>query len=247
MILLEHILRKNKAFFLAYDQGLEHGPADLNMYNADPHYIFELAVRGKFTAVIVHRGIAERYYKHYRLKVPLILKLNGKTNLPKSSLFSSQLATVEEAVALGASAVGYTIYLGSEHEAEMLATFTEIARQAHKNHIPAIAWMYPGGQYLTDNDPHFLAYAVRVGLEIGADMVKVKWSGDAQALQWAVQVAGTMKVVVAGGNKHDEEMVYQQARQVLQAGASGLAIGRNIWQQEDPLTIAENLHKIIFG
>src|SRR3989344_1351316 len=121
MINLNKITKKGKAFYLAYDQGMEHGPVEFNDTNVDPKYIIDIAKKGKFTAMIFQKGIAEKYNKEIKSsKIPLIIKLNGKTNLYKGESFSEQLCTVKEAIKLGAKAVGYTIYIGSEHENKML-------------------------------------------------------------------------------------------------------------------------------
>src|SRR5512137_257706 len=107
---LKRITRRGKALFLAYDQGIEHGPTDFNDKNVDPKYIIKIAKEGKFTAVIFQKGVAEKYNSEIRAsKVPLIVKLNGKTSLVKGDPISRQLCTVEEAVLLGAVAVGYTL------------------------------------------------------------------------------------------------------------------------------------------
>lgn len=247
MVSLHDITKRGKAFFLAYDQGLEHGPEDLNFDNADPDYIFQLGIEGKFTAVIAHRGIAEHYYAKYRYKVPLILKLNGKTKLHPGPDFSPLLTTVDQAIALGACAVGYTIYLGSQRDDEMLATFAQIVNEAHAANIPAIAWMYPRGPKIAnDTDPAITAYAARVGMELGADMVKIKYPGSPDALHWVKQACGKTQVVVAGGAKQTKETLYQEVADIMKAGVAGLAIGRNIWQQEKPLEIAEKLRAIVF-
>ena len=121
------ILRKGKALFLAYDQGLEHGPTDFNDKNVDPNYIIEIAKKGKYTGIIFQKGIAKKYKKEITAsKVPLIVKLNGKTNLVKGEPISRQLCTVREAVKLGAAAVGYTIYIGSQRESIMMQEFEKI-------------------------------------------------------------------------------------------------------------------------
>ena len=115
---MNNFLRDGKGMLLAYDQGFEHGPsADFNDKNIDPNYILDIAAKGDFTGLVLHKGIAEKYYTG---KIPLIVKLNGKTNLPKGEPVSTQVCSVEEAVSLGAKGVGYTIYLGSAHESLML-------------------------------------------------------------------------------------------------------------------------------
>ncbi len=246
MVSLQKITRKGKAFFLAYDQGLEHGPRDLSVTNADPDYIFQLAIHGKFTAVITQKGVAQKYYHPYRFKIPLIIKLNGKTSLSQAEPYAGLLCTIEEAVSLGASAVGYTVYVGSKRESEMLEIFSAIVYEAHAHGLPVIGWMYPRGEGVDDTDPAIVTYAARVGLEVGADIVKVKYPGSEQALSWLVHCAGNTKVVISGGSKATEEDVVATTKAVMASGTLGLAIGRNIWQQENPLEMAAKLREVIF-
>ncbi|MFH1801865.1 MAG: hypothetical protein ABH864_00265 [archaeon] len=249
MVSLNKILKKGKAIFLAYDQGIEHGPVDFNDKNVDPNYIIKIAKEGKYNAVIFQKGIAEKYQKEIRSsKVPLIVKLNGKTSLRKGEPMSTQLTTVKEAIKLGAKAVGYTIYIGSEHEPEMLKEFEKIQRNAHAKSIPVIAWIYPRGKGTKGkSDKELLAYACRTGLEIGADIVKVHWNGkNANDLKWAAKSAGKTKVVIAGGEKTHEVELLKEAREAMQSGCIGLAIGRNIWQNDKPLEITKRLKRIIW-
>ncbi|GBE19857.1 MAG TPA: fructose-bisphosphate aldolase [Candidatus Pacearchaeota archaeon] len=245
---LNKLLRKGKAFFLAYDQGLEHGPTDFNDKNADPNYIIDIAKKGKYTGVVFQKGIAEKYNKEIKKsKVPLILKLNGKTNLVKGDPISTQLSTVEEAHKLGASAVGYTIYLGSIHESEMLQEFEKIQRKAHKRGLPVIAWIYPRGKSIKGkSERELMAYSARTGLELGADIIKIRYNGSPKDLKWAVKNAGKTKIVIAGGIKKSESLLLKQTKEIVQAGAIGLAIGRNIWQSKKPLEITRKVQKIIW-
>ncbi len=243
---ISQILKKGKALYLAYDQGLEHGPTDFNDKNVNPEYILEISEKGKYTAVILQKGIAEKYKE--KIKVPLILKLNGKTNLLKGEPISRQLCTVKEAVKLGASAVGYTIYLGSLHESTMLQEFEKIQREAHSIGLPVIAWIYPRGKSVKNKSSgKLMAYCARVGLEIGADIIKIKYNGKFKDLKWAVKNAGRTKVVIAGGIKKRETLLLKQVREIMKAGCIGLAIGRNVWQSSNPLQLTNKLKKIIWG
>ncbi len=246
---LNKILEKGKAIYLAYDQGLEHGPTDFNSKNVDPLYIMDLAKKGKFTGLILLKGIAEKYNEEIKKsRIPLILKLNGKTNLVDGEPISSQLCSVDEAIELGASAVGYTIYIGSQHESKMLEEFEKIQTEAHDKGLPVIAWVYPRGkEVMTKKGPELMAYAARTGLEIGADIIKIKYNGTKKDLKWAVKSAGKTKVVIAGGMKKDETMVQKQVKEIMNSGCIGLAIGRNIWQSKDPMKMTKNLKKIIWG
>ena len=245
---LTKLLTKGKALFLAYDQGLEHGPTDFNDKNVDPNYIIEIAKKGKYNAIVFQKGIAESYKDEIKKsKIPLILKLNGKTNLVEGDPFSTQLCTVKEAIKLGASAVGYTLYIGSMHESKMFKAFEKIQKEAHKNNLPVIAWIYPRGKSIKNKSKtELMAYATRVGLELGADIIKIHPEGGKKELAWAVKSAGKTKVVIAGGSKKGEQDLLKQTREIIQAGAIGFAIGRNIWQSKDPIKLTNKLKKIIW-
>ena len=240
-------LKDGKGLLLAYDQGFEHGPStDFDDRNIDPNYIIQIAVDGQFTGLVLHKGVAEKYYNG---KLPLIVKLNGKSNLPKGEPISSQVCSVEEAISLGAKGVGYTIYLGSAHENIMLQEFGEIQEQAHDEGIPAIAWVYPRGEAVkNDTSQEIVSYAARAGLEIGADAVKIKYTGDSNSFKWAVKAAGVVKVFMSGGPKAPtDETFLGQVKGAMDAGATGLAVGRNVWQHQNPLKMATALREIIFN
>jgi len=246
---LRKIVRKGKAMFLAYDQGMEHGPTDFNDKNVDPEYIIKIAKEGGFTGLIFQKGVAEKYIDSIRkAKVPLIVKLNGKTSLVKGDPISGQLCSVDEAVELGAAAVGYTIYIGSEHEEEMLGEFVAIQKEAHKKGLPVIAWIYPRGKGTRGKKKKdLLAYAARVGLEVGADIIKIHSHGVKDDLAWAVKSAGRARVVIAGGAKKNEKALLKEIEDGVDVGITGIAIGRNVWQAKKPLVLARKLKKVIWG
>jgi class I fructose-bisphosphate aldolase len=247
---LQPFLKKGKAMFLAYDHGFEHGPKDLKGKSFDPEYILDLAVKGGYTGIILQKGIAEKYYTgtKYQKQVPLILKINGKTNLrPQEEPFSTINCRVEYAKKLGAQAVGYTIYLGSEWEGKMFEDFGKIQEEAHSLGLAAIAWIYPRGKaVLNKTSSEITQYAARVGLELGADLIKIKYPGSEEAMRETVRLAGKTKVVLSGGPKQSEEEFLAIVQKVMRAGASGVAIGRNVWQRDEALAITEKIKQIIF-
>ena len=273
--LLERIMPGGRAMILAYDQGFEHGPRDFleNPESSRFEYILDIAQRGKFTGIVVHAGLAEKYQSEITsADVPLILKLNGTTELyTEEDPYSPQLRSVEDAIALGASAVGYTVYTGSKYGDQMHREFAAVVRDAHARGIPVIGWMYPRGKSLfdrksasktfkialeehehgnlaIDETPAIVAYGARIGLELGADIVKVKYTASPDTFQWVVRCAFPTKVVMSGGlmTKTDEEFL-SKVEDVLAAGAAGIAVGRNIWQRQDPLAISQKVHQLIFG
>ncbi len=242
------IFKKEKALILAYDHGMEHGPKEFNLTNVDPEHIVEIAIKGKYSALACQQGIAKYYVDHHRKRVPLIVKLNGKTNIPQIEPVSLANCSVKRAVDLRADAVGYTIYLGSEYEKEMLKEFGKIVEEAHDYLIPVMAWIYPRGRFVHDElHTDVLAYAARVGLELGADAIKLKYNSDKEGFKWVVKSAGKAKVMVAGGPKVEGgDKFLREVKDFIEAGASGMAVGRNVWKSDKPLKVTKALKAIIF-
>lgn len=248
---LKKIMTDGRAMYLAYDQGFELGPEELPNEAINPEYVLDLAVKGKFNAVILQKGLAEKYYTGSKLQkqIPLIMKINGKASIWKGGdLYSRQNCSVEYAQKLGASAVGYTIFLGSAHDGEMFQDFGRIVEEAHNFKMPAIAWVYPLGEYVDNGkSPEMVAYAGRIALELGADMVKLKYCGSTETFSRAVKAAGRTKVVLSGGPRLGQaNEFFEMVESVMEAGAVGVAVGRNVWQHVVPLEITEKIRQIIF-
>ena len=245
---INKLMTNEKTLILAYDQGLEHGPsADFNLKNVDPQYVIDIADKGRYNALVLHNGVAEKYYHNGSHKVPLIVKLNGKTNIPKVEPYAGLLCSIKRAVNIGAQAVGYTVYIGSSHEAEMFSQFSKIVEEAHDYSIPVVMWAYPRGQSVANPlATEVLAHAARVGLELGADFVKINYNNDIEAFRWVVEAAGRARVVVAGGERMGDKEFLSKTRDVLEAGAAGIAVGRNVWQNEHPFLMTQALKKVIF-
>jgi len=248
--LIQPFLKNDKAMFLAYDHGIELGPEVLIGKSIEPEYILDLAVKGGYTGIILQKGIAEKYYfgSHYQKDIPLILKINGKTNISQvAEPYAPLNCSVDYAKKLGAKAVGYTIYLGSGQEARMLEEFGRIQERAHQLNMAAIAWVYLRGASIENEyDPKLIIYAARIGLELGADIIKIKYPGSEQFFRKAVQAAGKTKVVLSGGPKLEDDEILKIIESVIKAGAIGIAVGRNVFQHQDPFLITEKIKKIIF-
>lgn len=242
----DRLIRKRKSMFLSYDHGLEHGPANMNERNVDPQYILDIAIEGGYTGVILHHGIAEKYYHGAYKEVPLIIKLNGKTSL--SEPVSRQICSVKRAVKIGADAVGYTIYDGSKAEPELFNEFGRIVEEAHDYGLPVIAWMYPKGKEVEDDlSNESIAYAARVALELGADFIKIKYNGDLENLQWVERCSGRAKLLISSQNKKSPKEFLNEAYDcVVEAGCSGIVVGKNVWMDEKPFSMSKALEQVVF-
>jgi class I fructose-bisphosphate aldolase len=243
------LTRDGKVLVLAYDHGLEHGPVDFDAVpeSADPDHVFEIAKHPAVTSLAVQKGIAEGYYPSYSDDVTLLAKLNGTSNLWMGEPDSAVNCSVEYAAEIGADAVGFTLYGGANNEVEMAEEFREVQEAARAQGLPVVMWSYPRGQGLkNDKKPKTIAYAARQGLELGADVSKVKYPGSTEAMQDVVDMAGDMKVIMSGGSKRSDEAFLSDVKGAIDAGAAGLAVGRNVFQRENPEQLLDALEQIIF-
>lgn len=255
--------------FLPIDQGLEHGPRDFfeNPESADPEFQLRLAEEGDFSAIVFQIGLAEKYMGRYAGRVPLILKLNGKTEVPSDDEALSPLnASVEDAVRLGADAVGYTLYVGSPAQDRDFRQLAQVRQEANRFGMPLIVWSYPRGKFVQAKGGQLtswaIEYAARVAQELGADVIKLNLPeydpekarltpapyntavfDEEEAVRRVVDAAGRSLVLVSGGSRVDEDDVLEKARLSMRAGATGIIFGRNIWQRAYPKALALT-HKI---
>jgi len=235
----------------AGDQKVEHlnddffGPGIAPQDN-DPEHLFMIASKARIGVYATQMGLIARYGSDYP-EVPYLVKLNSKTNLVKTSQadpFSSQWLDVSqvedfrEESGLKILGVGYTVYLGSDHEAEILHQAAQLVYEAHRHGYVTVLWMYPRGKAVKDEkDPHLIAGAAGVAAALGSDFAKVNYPEklgfeSSQVFKEAVQAAGRTKVVCAGGASLDVKSFLQRLHdQIHISGASGNATGRNIHQK----------------
>ena len=234
------LLKNDRSVMLACDHGLERGPKDFNLKNIDPQYVLDIALEGNYNSVILHSGIAEKYYHEAYKDIPLVVKLNGKTSSPYTASVSQQVCSVDRAIKLGASAVGYTVF-GPEQT--LLGEFGSVVERAHDYGIPVIAWMRPQSAAASTD---LLAYSARMGLELGADFVNVKYNNDPEGFKWVVKNAGRTRVLAAGGSKQNPKEFLHRSREILSTGATGIAVGRNIWQDHRPYALTQAVRDLMF-
>lgn len=242
------LARDGNVLILAYDHGLEHGPTDFDPVPAtmDPATVFEYATHEAVTGLAVQKGVAEAYYPSYNDDVNLLAKVNGTSNLWMGEHDSAVNWSVEYAADLGADAIGYTLYGGSNYEIAMAEKFRDIQEAARAHDLPVVLWSYPRGQGVkNDTADGVIAYASRLALELGADVAKVKYPGSQAAMEWVVDAAGPVKVIMSGGSKKDDLSFLKSVQSVMDAGGSGLAVGRNVWQRENPEQMLDALEQVI--
>ncbi|ABR56274.1 Fructose-bisphosphate aldolase [Methanococcus aeolicus Nankai-3] len=252
-----------KLMLFAGDQKIEHLNDDfygegIPLDDATPEHLFKIASKAKIGTFATQLGLIARYGKKYS-DINYLVKMNSKTHLVKTNQrdpISKALVSIEDIVefkknsGLNIAGVGYTIYIGSEFESEMLVEASKIIYEAHKNGLVVVLWIYPRGKAVKDEgDPHLIAGATGVGACLGADFVKVnypKCENPAEVFKEAILAAGETKVICAGGSSIDPKAFLQMLYdQIHISGAGGNATGRNIHQKT--LKEAVNLCNAIYA
>jgi fructose-bisphosphate aldolase/6-deoxy-5-ketofructose 1-phosphate synthase len=240
-----------RLMLFAGDQKVEHLNDDffgqgISPEDNDPEHLFMIASRARIGVYATQMGLIARYGSDYP-EVPYLVKLNSKTNLVKASeadpnstqwLDVQQVENFREESGLKILGVGYTVYLGSDHEAEILRQAAQLVYEAHRLGYVTVLWMYPRGRAVKDEkDPHLIAGAAGVAAALGSDFAKVNYPErpgfeSSQVFKEAVQAAGRTRVVCAGGASLGVKSFLQRLHdQIHISGASGNATGRNIHQK----------------
>ena len=262
---------------LPVDQGWEHGPARSFAPNPpayDPHYFPQLAVDAGLNAYAAPLGQIEAAADSYAGSIPLILKMNS-SNSHATTKDQAITASISDALRLGCTAVGFTIYPGSDQAFEMIEEIREITEEAKSVGLAVVLWSYPrGGDLSKDGETAIdvTAYAAHMAAQLGANIIKVKpptdfiESKDARKVYDAQKIdisslpariahvmessfAGKRLVVFSGGAAKGTDAVYQEIRALRDGGANGSIIGRNSFQRsrEDALELLSNVIKIYQG
>lgn len=254
-----------RLMLFAGDQKIEHLNDDfygegITPEDNDPEHMFKIASQGKIGVFASQLGLIARYGRDYA-DIPYLVKLNSKTNLVPTSqsdpistslIDVAQVAEFRENSGLKITAVGYTVYLGSEYEAQMLTEAAQAIYEAHQYGMISVIWCYPRGKAVPDEgDAHLIAGAAGTIASIGGDFVKVNppkkdGKADPALLKEAIQAAGRTQVVCAGGSSKQAEAFLQELHdQVHIGGTSGNATGRNIHQR--PLEEAVRFTNAIYA
>lgn len=255
-----------RLMLFAGDQKLEHFNNDfygkeIAADDANPQHLFQIASRANIGVFATQLGLISRYARTYR-DIPFLIKLNSKTNavpFDQRDPLSRAWFTVEQAInfsnsaALDVLGVGYTVYPGSDYEAEMLREAAQIVHQAHARGLITVLWMYPKGKAIKDeHDPHLIAGAAGVGACLGADFVKLKVplvdkEFKSEYMKEIVEAAGNTGVLCEGGSKENEkEFLTQLHSQIHEGGSRGSGTGRNIHQRplDDAIKMANAIYAV---
>ena len=244
-IRMERIIDRNtkRSVIVPMDHGVSSGP----IYGiTDLRDAIEQVVRGGANAIVEHKGMVGAGHRRSGKDVGLIIHLSASTSLSPYPNTKTLVCTVEEALSLGADAVSIHVNIGDDMERQMLSDFGMVSSRAREWGIPLLAMIYPRGEKIANEyDPGVLKHAARLGAELGADIVKISYSGSVESFREVI--AGCrVPVVIAGGEKMDSDReILEMVRGSIDAGGSGVSIGRNIFQHQDPTRMVGEISMIV--
>lgn len=232
-IRLERIMNRNtsKTVIVPMDHGVTVGPIQ-GLIRLDES--INLVAEGGANAIVEHNGMVGIGHRRYGKDIGLIIHLSGSTAFGPDPNHKVLVCSVEKAIKLGADAVSIHINLGAEDEPEMLRDFGFVSETCVEWGMPLLAMVYPRGPKVpSETDPGAVKHAARLAAELGADIVKVPYTGRMETFREVVEGA-PIPVVIAGGSKAGEEDTLRMVEEVIQAGGAGLSMGRNAFQHENP-------------
>ncbi len=234
LIRLERIMNREtgRTVIVPMDHGVTVGPIEGLI---DMKTTVNQVASGGANAIVIHKGLVEGGHRRRGKDVGLIIHLSGSTSLSPFPNAKTLVCTVEEAVKLGADALSIHVNIGNGTEREMLADLGWVAREARDWGMPLLAMMYPRGEKIQDEyDPTVIAHVARLGAELGADIIKVSYTGSVETFRKVV--AGCpVPVVIAGGPKMSSDRdILEMVKGSIEAGGAGVSIGRNVFQHRDP-------------
>ncbi len=244
-IRMERIINRNtgRTIIVPMDHGISVGPIDglKNMKSA-----VQNVADGGANAVVTHKGVVGEGHRGHGNDIGLIIHLSASTNLSLYPHAKTLVSSVEEAIKLGADAVSIHVNLGNGEEGKMLNDFGKVSYEARTWGIPLLAMIYPRGEKITNEyDPEAIKHAARVGNEMGADIVKVSYTGSVDTFREVVSGC-TIPVVIAGGEKMESDrQILEMVKGAIEAGGAGVSIGRNVFQHKDPKRMVQAISAIV--
>ena len=244
-IRMERIVDRNtgRTVIVPMDHGISLGPIKglINMKDT-----IQGVAEGGANAIVEHKGLVGEGHRGEGKDIGLIIHLSASTSLSPYPNVKTLVCTVEEAIKLGADAVSIHINLGDDQEREMLKDFGKVSNDARTWGMPLLAMVYPRGEKIKDEyDVEAVKHAARVGSEIGADVVKVSYTGSVESFKEVV--AGcSIPVVIAGGPKMDSDReILEMVKGSIEAGGNGVSIGRNVFQHKNPTRMVQAISALV--
>lgn len=244
-IRIERIINRNtgKTVIVPMDHGISSGPIE---GLKDMKSAVRMVSDGGANAIVEHKGLVGAGHRRKGRDIGLIIHLSASTSLSTNPNAKTLVCSVEEAIKLGADAVSIHVNLGNGSERDMLRDFGIVTNEAKTWGMPLLAMIYPRGEKIKDEfDVKYIKHAARVGNEMGADIVKVSYTGSVETFKEVVEGC-SIPVVIAGGPKMDSDReILEMVKGAIEAGAAGASIGRNVFQHKNPTKMVRAISSVV--
>ena len=246
---LSRILPDGRSIIFAFDHGIEHGPSDFPPDRKDARIVIREVVEAGVDAIMTTPGVAILTSDIWAGRVPLIVKVTGKTVLRPGDeqMLQSPIGGVREAVSLGADAIAATVYWGSKFEDYMLERWARLREEADSVGMPVLQLAYPRGPSIKNRySVEVVAYGARAAVEVGADLIKTYYTGSSETFREVVEAASGVPVLMSGGPKTENPIDFLRSVEgVMKAGGRGVVVGRNVFQSKDMRSMVKALRMIV--
>ena len=244
-IRMERLMNRmtGKTVIVPMDHGFTMGPIEGLV---KPREAVFQAGEGGANAVVLHKGNIDLTHRRCGNDMGLIIHLSASTLLSPDANYKVLVCSVEEAIKLGADGVSLHVNLGADREADMLRDFGIVSKKCQEWGMPLLVMMYTrGDKVLAENDEQYVKIAARVASEMGADMVKVSFTGSVESFARVVE-GSSIPVLIAGGEKaKNTKDVLTNVKMAIEAGGKGVSMGRNVFQHENPSLLLQAVSKIV--
>ncbi len=210
-----------------------------------PRVIAEAVIKGGANALLISPGF-------YRAVAPLIppsvavaLRVSLTAGLSAQGTQETPIASLETALRMDADAIAVSVFFGRAGDIDIYRWLAELTDASQRYDLPVIAEMMPPGE--RSYDAEAIAHAARIGMEIGADVIKTNYSGDVESFKQVVATAPVPIIVAGGPSKGDDTSTVTMVKEIVAAGAAGVAIGRRVWQADDPQAVTAEIYQALFA
>ena len=241
----DKIFYTKRFVLIPIDHGVTVGPIT-GIVNAKQ--TIDLVAKGGATAVVLHKGLVAPEYGGSGRNIGLVVHISASTALGTTTHKKVLVSSVEEVIKLGGDAVSVHVNIGAETESEMLFDLGTVSESCNNWGMPLLAMAYPRGPKVKDEyGVDVVKHAARVAAELGADIVKTNYTGSEESFKEVVRSC-PVPVLIAGGPKIDsDKALFTMIRGAMDAGASGVSIGRNVFQHKDVVAITRAISKIVLN